>query len=182
MTRRQRHVLRAVSGDSGGRDSPYVTIGRAGRIPGRIYRPLTPQASDSFVKKPLVALFLSAAAIAALAVPADAAVPSKRADRTIDCNDGTGRVARVWTTKNFAADNPCADYLVIRWMDKESASKDEALNVAPGAHFNAGGAAKHTPAGIFSVTVGAPRWCTNWGTYLVTKGSHGKIVAADDNC
>src|SRR2546421_9214646 len=54
-------------------DVQNVTMGRDPRIPGRIYRCNPPHQEPPPVKKPLAALLLSVATVAALAVPAGAA-------------------------------------------------------------------------------------------------------------
>jgi hypothetical protein len=89
-----------------------------------------------------LALLLVPAAVAALGVPAGAAVPKKPATQTFPCNDGSGRSAQLWGngTTRLAAENPCTS----QWLDigigpeYYSSAPDMLLELAPGAHFNWG--------------------------------------------
>src|SRR5437899_2858210 len=88
--------------------SRWVTIGRDRRRTGRNYCSLVPPRLECIVKKPLAALLLVPAALAALAVPAGADVPDKPANVTVPCYKEPG-AARVWTVGHkLAVDNPCA--------------------------------------------------------------------------
>jgi hypothetical protein len=125
-------------------------------------------------RRPLAALLLSAATVAALAVPAGADVPKTAPELTVPCNDGTGHSAALWMGRHFAAKNPChAGYLVIEYTYSQgSQSKGEALNVAPGAHFNKG--TPFSPVWYHVDGVVSDIVCQNWGTYVVAKNGHGK--------
>jgi hypothetical protein len=93
------------------------------------------------VKKPLASLLISAAAVAALAVPAGAAVPTKQATQTVPCNDGSGKSAQVWNTAgHLAATNPCRMWLLMGYGSSTYASGADSNGyaLAPGAHFNWG--------------------------------------------
>src|SRR5581483_6924072 len=69
---------------------------------------------ECIVKKPLAALALAAASVAALAVPAGAAVPKRPASQTVPCNDGSGKAAQIWQRPGeLAAKNPCSTWLVL---------------------------------------------------------------------
>lgn len=93
------------------------------------------------MKKPLATLLLVPAAVAALAVPAGAAVPDKPADRTVPCPDGPG-AARIWSMvkggrlTKLAADNPCDQWLPIELGQDGSGDLHGVVDVAPRAHFN----------------------------------------------
>jgi hypothetical protein len=98
------------------------------------------------LKKPLAGLVLIAAVLGHLAAPAGAAVPKKeRPKRTVDCNDGSGKTARVWytvksrhTMTRLAADNPCDKWLGIVWNRPGAGSENGSsiLLVAPRTHFH----------------------------------------------
>lgn len=91
------------------------------------------------MKKPVVAALLTAAALATLAVPAGAAVPNRPASVTIACNDGSGKSAEVWRRAGqLAAKNPClTQWLVMPYgQGYANGAFDNALELAPGAHFN----------------------------------------------
>jgi hypothetical protein len=130
------------------------------------------------VKKPLAALLLAAATVAALAVPAGAAVPKTATDLTFPCNDGSGKSAQVWSTRYFAAKNPCrSSYLVIGYGGSpDSQSSGSMVDVAPGAHFSQGRRSVLT----WQVHLGQPDWCSGYdGNYVVTPHSHGKFVPSN---
>ena len=92
------------------------------------------------MKKPVAALLLSAAALVAVAAPAGAAVPSRPADRTLPCNDGSGKSAQLWSNRpgQLAAKNPCRSlWLILPYGSQYyNSSYDSSLAVVPGAHFN----------------------------------------------
>lgn len=123
------------------------------------------------MKKPLAVLLISAATVAALAVPAGAAVPHSPADLTFPCNDGSGKSAQVWNTRTFAAKNPCRSAYLTFWFshDAEGQSSGSAMNVAPGAHFNTG----RPSGGVYNIALGYFQ-CGYDGTWLVAPGGHGK--------
>jgi hypothetical protein len=93
------------------------------------------------MRKPLAALLLSTATVAALAVPAGAAVPNRPASATIPCNDGSGKSARIWHRPGqLAAKNPCRRWLELDYGGQSyNGAFDDAYVLAPGAHFNWGG-------------------------------------------
>jgi hypothetical protein len=86
--------------------------------------------------KPLAAVLLTAATVAALAVPAEAAVPQhKKPTETVACGKKT---AEVWNTGSLvAAKNPCGKWLVIMHSTTSQSNPNTYyLSVTPGAHFN----------------------------------------------
>lgn len=93
------------------------------------------------MRKSLTAALLTAAAVATLAMPAGAAVPSKPAKLVRACPDGVG-TARLWFTRSkgaltkLAVDNPCAQHLMFH-HEGDRDHTDEWL-AAPGSHFNWG--------------------------------------------
>jgi hypothetical protein len=98
-----------------------------------------PQMLERIVKKPLAAVLLGAVTIGTLTVPAGAAVPKRPATDTIACNDGSGRSAQVWSWDDkLAAKNPCrSEWLVMPFGQQyANGAWDNALELAPGAHFN----------------------------------------------
>lgn len=89
-------------------------------------------------RRPLAAVLLSAATLAALAAPAGAAVPQHRKPTdTVPCGK---KAAEVWNTGSLvAAKNPCRQWLIIEhrtWSQSSPNTTD--VSVAPGAHFNIG--------------------------------------------
>ena len=92
------------------------------------------------MKKPLAALALAAASVAALAVPAGAAVPKRPASQTVPCNDGSGKAAQIWQRPGeLAAKNPCSTWLVLGYGTRyASGAPANAYALAAGAHFNWG--------------------------------------------
>jgi hypothetical protein len=133
------------------------------------------------VKKPLAALLLSAATVAALAVPAGAAVPKQPADLALQCGNQT---ARAWHTKKLlAGENPCqSQWLRVAWTAWSPRSGKLAsnviVNVAPGAHFNWAGryvAPRGYSQHLYAFLDTAPM-C---GVLTVLPGSHGKPVDSD---
>lgn len=97
------------------------------------------------MKRSLTAALVTATAVAVLAVPAGAAVPTKPAKVTVPCNDGSGDSARVWHTTSkgrltkLAADNPCTGWLALNYgLTYGSGAARDQLTIAPGAHFNWG--------------------------------------------
>jgi hypothetical protein len=87
------------------------------------------------VKKPLAALLVSAATVAALAVPAGAAVPKTAATDLVPCGK---KVARIWNTgSQVAAKNPCSKWLVLQHTDSSQSDPSTGyISVAPGAQFS----------------------------------------------
>ncbi|MEA2685286.1 MAG: hypothetical protein QOE93_481, partial [Actinomycetota bacterium] len=130
----------------------------------------TPEHRTPIVKKPLAALLLAAASVAAMAVPAGAAVPKGLADLTFPCNDGSGKSAQVWTSI-LAAKNPCRSAYLTFWFGHapEGESSGQAVNVAPGAHFNKG----RPLGGVYNIALGNFQ-CGYDGTWLVAPAGHGK--------
>jgi len=96
--------------------------------------------------KKLAVLALVPAAVAALAVPAGAAVSASRPTYTIACPDGPG-TARVWVTvkqgqmRTLAADNPCDQWLTTILTGSYGAG---VIGVEPGAHLNRYGSWRYT--------------------------------------
>jgi hypothetical protein len=77
--------------------------------------------------------------VAALAVPAGAAVPKTPASQTLPCNDGSGKSAQVWVGHTtLAAKNPCrTQWLTLGFGGLFGNLEPElALQVVPGAHFS----------------------------------------------
>ena len=139
------------------------------------------------MRKPLAALVIAAATLAALAAPAAAAVPTKPADQTLPCNDGTGKSAQVWMTKYFAAKNPCQSlWLMIGWnCGACGASTDHSVWVAPGAHFNKGSVAAGTWNDSFWAADLRPTLDNCWpegSQPVVYRGHHGKFETGGPAC
>jgi hypothetical protein len=94
------------------------------------------------LRKPLAALALAAAAVAALTVPAGAATPTaKKPDYALTCRDGK-HTAKVWLAPYRAVNNCPAhsgQWLVISgsWNDEAIGDDDFwATDVQPGASFS----------------------------------------------
>lgn len=111
------------------------------------------------MRKPLASLLIASATVAALAVPAGAAVPKTAADQTIPCNDGSGKSAQVWMGRGqFAEKNPCrTQWLFVLYGGQYySGAYGDAAGLAPGAHFNWTNPQVRKYLGLGGAPVGAP--------------------------
>jgi hypothetical protein len=125
------------------------------------------------VKKPLAALLLSAASVAALAVPAGAATVSKTPPTaTLHCGN---RTARIWNTGTFVAgDNRCAKQWLILSYVVASQTNGGTIDrsVAPGAYFRHDGwDMTNEQQGTLSLRLASGPAC---GGEVYRKHSHGK--------
>jgi hypothetical protein len=125
------------------------------------------------LKKPLTAVLLIAGALATMAVPAGAAVPNRTPKFTVTCRDKPGKAARVWWRwkkpptpyasgiTEYAADNPCGEWLVIPYGGfYASSAAENVLDVAPGVHFNWG----KKQLASFHLGLSSSTWATFSGT------------------
>ena len=139
------------------------------------------------MKKLLASALIALTAPLALVTPAGAAIPQNKPPAiTLACQDGTGRVARVWSTNRqgtfvkLAADNPCARTLVLIWNHNDgSEASANILGVAPGAHFHRH--VKFSGDNLGARMDEAWRICDgHWqSAWYVAPNKHGRILPAD---
>jgi hypothetical protein len=133
------------------------------------------------LKKPIAPVLLTVLALA-VATPAQAAVPKGRHDMTVHCANGkTGRVSYTLTPKGLtrlAADNPCADWIVI-WLQFQvsGAANDGAVGVESGVHFNHVFKSPWPRYDAISAReASAPPDCVSSGNnWVVHRGTHGRF-------
>lgn len=85
-----------------------------------------------------VAVVALTAVIFLAQAPAGAAVPKSKPTVTAPCGNNPNKKLRIWfDKKNFAAENPCADWLVLWYIPEgNGGSSAVAVNVARGSKFN----------------------------------------------
>jgi len=115
--------------------------------------------------RPLAALLLVLAVVAALAVPAGAVAPPKSPKPshwvTAPCTIEPGHATVIWGRPLLKVRNPCSHWLSIDWGDGSSYT---ALFVAPGAHakvkrqFTAPEASSVPPDQVWVMTYGTSDW------------------------
>ncbi len=118
------------------------------------------------LRRNLSGALIAAAAVAALAVPAGAAVPTRPPQGGLQCDSV---VTRLWfDAKHVAADNAgCSSWYIIRYAGVT-------IDVAPGAHFNVNLATLGQPDATSELYLQQLSDSWGCGDFVFWRNSHGR--------